>query len=76
MAFSWDKAKKQAIEKKVQRNITMAKTASNDDFKIAHPDWVRDAQSKRFTDLKLKVKQVVERQQAVAQGRRDKFARK
>ncbi len=76
MPFSWEKAKKQAIDIKIRRAITMARAGTNDDFKILHPDWVRDAQSGKFIDLKLKVKQKVEKTQELAIKRREKIAGK
>ncbi len=76
MVFSWKAAKANAIEIKVRRAITMADSGQNSDFKIQHPDWVRDAQAKNYTHLKKVVKESVERYQAQAQARRDKRARK
>ncbi len=77
MGFSWEQMKKQAVEIKIRRAITMAsKKNVNPDFAIEHPDWVREAQKQNYTDLKAKVKQAVEKEQERAQARRDKLVRK
>ncbi len=76
MAFSWEKLKERAIEKKISRNITMAKVGTNNDFRIAHPDWIREAQNKQFSNLKKQVRDAVEKQQAVYLARRIKLGGK
>jgi len=48
----------------------------NPDFKIQHPDWVSQAQNQNYTDLKAKIKTLIEKQQQRAQARRLKVARK
>ncbi len=73
MAFSWTEVKKKVVEKKIERAIIMAKVGQNTDFKLQHPDWVRDAQSKNYTDLKKKVREQVERKQENEIKRRQKF---
>ncbi len=73
--FSWKRMKEYAVETKIRRAITMAsKQDVNPDFKLAHPDWVSQAQQNNFTDLRKKVKELVEKQQAIAMKRRDKVA--
>ncbi len=75
--FSWKAMKEEAIKIKIRRAITMAsKKDVNPDFAILHPDWVREAQKKNFTDLTAKIKQAVEKDQERAQARRDKLVRK
>ncbi len=54
----------------------MAKVGTNDDFRLLHPDWVRDAQKGNYTDLKVKVKALVEKQQDKAIKRRNKLGGK
>ncbi len=77
MSFSWKKAKEDAIKLKIQRAIIMAsKKDVNPDFAIEHPDWVRQAQENKFTDLRAKVRLKVEKEQERAQARRDKLVRK
>ncbi len=76
MAFSWKQDKINTINKKIERAITQAKAGSNPDFKLQHPDWVRDAQNKDFTNLKKVVKEQTEKYQLKAQQRRDKRAGK
>ncbi len=76
MTFSWKQAKLDAIAIKIRRARTMAINASNPEFKLQHPDWIRDAQSKNFTLLDKKVKEATEKYQALAQARRDKRAGK
>ncbi len=74
-AFSWERMKKLAVEVKIQRAITMARKKDvNSDFRIQHPDWVKQAQSGDFTDLKRKIKESVEKQQQTAMNRRKKVA--
>ncbi len=72
MGFSWKQAKIDAVDVKIRRAITMANAASNPDFKMQHPDWVRDAQNKNYTNLKKVVKEKCEKYQQKAQARRDK----
>jgi len=75
--FSWKDMKERAIQVKIERAMTMAKKKDvNPDFKLQHPDWVSQAQNNNFTDLKKKVRQMVENQQAIAMARRTKVARK
>ncbi len=76
MPFSWDEARASIIAKKIQRNITFAKVGTNKDFKISHPDWVSQAQTKNFVDLKKKVKESVMKQQDLAIIRRLKLVGK
>lgn len=54
----------------------MAKGNVNPDFDTQHPDWVKQAQQKNYTDLKNKIKDMVERKQDNAMRRRDKLAGK
>jgi len=70
--FSWKQAKLDAIAIKIRRAKTMAINASNPDFKIKHPDWVRDAQKKDFTMLEKVVKEQMEKKQKKAMDRRVK----
>jgi len=70
--FSWKKAKLDAIATKIRRAKTMAIAGNNPDIKLSHPDWVRDAQSKNFTQLVKEVKEKVEKFQQTAMNRRDK----
>ncbi len=76
MSFSWKQMKKDAIEHKLKRAIIMAKSGSNPDFKIAHPDWVRDAQKNDFVNLKKVITEKVQKQQDYAIAKRDKRAGK
>ncbi len=77
MGFSWEKMKKEAVDIKIRRAITMAsKKNVNPDFAIAHPDWVREAQKQNYTDLKVKIKQSVEKEQQRAMARRNKYVGK
>ncbi len=76
MSFSWETMKKTAIDTKIRRAKTMAIVGSNPDFKLAHPDWVRDAQTKNFTILIKKVREDAIKQQEVAMRRRLKLVGK
>ncbi len=72
--FSWKQEKLNAIDIKIQRAITMAKSGTNTDFRIQHPDWVRDAQKDDFTKLKIDVKARIEKYQDDTIRRRLKIA--
>ncbi len=54
----------------------MAKSASNSDFKIQHPDWIQAAVTDKYIQLTSDVKKKVERQQALAIIRRNKLGGK
>lgn len=68
--------KKEAIKYKIKRAKHMARTGTNPDFKLQHPDWVREAQNNKFSDLELKLKQSITKLQERAQKRRDKLGGK
>ncbi len=74
--YSHVEAKKSAIKTKIRRAVTMAKAGKNSDFKIAHPDWVRDATKKDFTDLIKKITDKELKYQEFALKRRDKLGGK
>ncbi len=76
MPFSWVQAKKNAIDKKIQRAITLSKGNINPDFDVQHPDWLRDAQNDNYTNLKKQIKEKIIRQQDRIQKRRDKLGGK
>ncbi len=54
----------------------MAKSASNPDFKLQHPDWITAATTDKYIQLTSDVKKKVERQQSLAILRRNKLAGK
>ncbi len=72
VGYSHKQMKIDAIAMKIRRAKTMAINANNPDFKLQHPDWVRDAQKKDFTLLTKVVKEKEEKYQQLAQARRDK----
>ena len=75
--FSHKRMREIAIATKIRRAITMAsKKYPNKDFKAQHPDWVRDAQNKNFTNLTKIIKDEVQKKQQRALDRRDKIAGK
>ncbi len=74
--YSHKQDKIDAIKVKIRRARTMAIAGSNPDFKLSHPDWVRDAQSKNFTQLEKIVKEQCDKYAQRAQQRRDKRAGK
>jgi len=75
--FSYKRMKEIAIEIKIRRAMTMAKQATpNTDFKIRHPDWVRDAQNNNYINLKKVVREEIEKKQQIALDRRAKIAGK
>ncbi len=68
--FSWKVAKERAIQTKIRRAKTMAKAANNPDFTVRHPDWVRDAQAKNYTQLTKVITEDVKKIQGDALIRR------
>ncbi len=76
MGFSWEQAKINAVAVKIRRAKTMALSGENPDFKLKHPDWVRDAQTKNFTILNKKVKEEAEKYQQTYARRRLKLVGK
>ncbi len=71
--FSWALAKKEGLKHKIDRAMLMSNNHINPDFDIKHPDWVRDAQNKNYTNLKKIIKEQVEKQQAQVLKRREKL---
>jgi len=76
MGFSWKQAKLDAIATEIRRNKTMAINGNNPDFKLKHPDWVRDAQQKNYTQMEKITKEYMQLKQKQAQSRRDKLVGK
>lgn len=68
-AFSWAKAKQNAIDIKIRRAKTMATAGQNKEFKDRHPDWVRDAQQNNFVQLVKEIKEEVQKRQKAMQDR-------
>ncbi len=51
----------------------MAKSANNDDFKLAHPDWVSEAAlTGKYLQLSTDVTKKIKKKQALAMTRRAK----
>ncbi len=48
----------------------MAKVGSNPDFKLEHPDWVRDAQTNNYIALTKKVRELAVKKQETYLRRR------
>ncbi len=76
MPFSWDYAKKRAIEVKVERAMIMSKGNVNSDFDVQHPTWVKAAQAKNYAEMKKVVIDRIVKSQELAMKRRDKLVRK
>ncbi len=75
--FSWKALKEEAIRVKVARAITQVQGDNpNGDIAIKHPEWVREAQNKKYTELTKSITESVKRQQDLAIARRLKVARK
>lgn len=70
--FSWPDFKNRAKEIKLRRAKTMAKSKGNPDFNLEHPDWVRDAQNGKYTDLEVKVSKKIDDAQRISENRRRK----
>ncbi len=73
MEFSWEKARADTIENKIRRAKTMAKSGLNKDFKIAHTDWVSQAQQNNYKDLEVKIRALMIKKQNAALDRRQRF---
>ncbi len=75
--FNWKKMKEEAIRVKIERAITMVQGDNpNPDIAIQHPEWIREAQNKKYTELTKSITDRVKRQQDQALARRQKVARK
>ncbi len=79
--FSWKDTKKRAVEIEVRRAMTVAKlgvdtVGTKSDLSIIHPEWIRSAEQKNYSDLKLKVTEMIEKKQKKAMERRAKLAGK
>jgi len=70
MGFSWKQLQIEAILAEIRRNKTMSINASNPDFKLRHPDWIRDAQNKNFTQLVKDTTKVMQAKQHLALDRK------
>ncbi len=73
MAYSHVQFKENAIIVKIRRAKTMANAGNNPDFKLQHPDWVRDAQNKNYTSLIKKVTDDTKKRQEIYIRRRLKL---
>ncbi len=65
-AFSWIKTIEYARATKVRRAKRMVvsdNVGTITDLMIQHPQWVKDAQQKKFTELELITKQKFDKQQ-------------
>ncbi len=79
MAFSWVKFIEATKRNKVRRARTLAGGASpesmaNPDMKLAHPDWVRDANNKNFVSMDKLVKEKLDMYFKRQMDRRKKIA--
>ncbi len=70
--FSWKQDKLDMIDLKIRRAMVMAKSGSNLEFKILHPDWVRDAVKDDYTLLKKVVREDMVKRQKQSMDRRRK----
>ncbi len=75
--FSWKTEKELAIKTKVRRAITQVQGDNpNKDIAIRHPEWIKQAQSKQYTELTKSITDSVQRAQDRVQARRDMIAGK
>ncbi len=75
--FNWKKEQEYAIKVKIERAITMVQGDNpNPDIAILHPEWVREAQNKKYTELTKSITDRVKKQQERAIARRIKVGRK
>ncbi len=67
----------EAIKIKIRRAITMVQGDNpNSDIAVKHPEWVRAAQQKNYTELIKKVTEDTKKKQDLVRMRRLKFAGK
>ncbi len=71
--FSWEQAKKEAIEMEIAVEKVHAKRGNQED-KLNHPDWVKLAQTNDFKDLVIKTTERIKKYQDNAMARRAKRA--
>lgn len=76
MTFSRKADRARALDIKIRRAKTMAKSAKNKDFAIQYPDEVREAQQKNFTKLTKRVTEDYAKFTKNVTDRRNKFAGK
>ncbi len=75
--FSHKKMAEIALKIKIERAITQVQGDNpNSDIAIRHPEWIREAQNKKYTELTKSVTDSVKRMQDQALARRMKVARK
>ncbi len=75
--FSHKAMREEAIKIKIERAIIQVQGDNpNPDIAIQHPEWVREAQNKKYTELTKYITERVKRQQDSALARRQKVARK
>ncbi len=75
--FSWKQCKVDAKAIKIRRAITMVQGDNpNPDIAVLHPEWIREAQLKKYTELTKSVGDACDKFQQRAIARRDKFAGK
>ncbi len=75
MGFSWKQAKIDAVDIKIRRAITMVQGDNpNPDIAVRHPEWIKQAQQKQYTELKNSVEDLIKREQNQAMIRRKKNA--
>ncbi len=75
--YSHKKMAEIALKIKIERAIAQVQGDNpNPDVAIQHPEWVREAQNKKYTELTKSITDKVTRYQAAAIARRMKVARK
>ncbi len=72
--FSHKQAAEDAIKIKIRRAITMVSGDNpNSDIAVKHPEWIRAAQKKDYTELIKKVTEDTKKFQLRARERRDRL---
>ncbi len=75
--FSWKKMQEKAVQIKIRRAKTMVTGNNpNPDIAIQHPEWIRAAQKKDYTELTKQVTDKIKRAHERALGRRKRLAGK
>jgi len=77
MGYSHKAFAEEALKVKIRRAITMVQGDNpNPDIALKHPEWVRAAQNKNYTELTKEITQKVKAVQDEVIKRRNRFAGK
>ncbi len=75
--FSHKRMAEEALKIKIRRAITQVQGDNpNSDVAVRHPEWVREAQNKKYTELTKKITEDVTKNQVRALERRNRLGGK